>query len=132
MKKVLADGTPYNATKGNPTQLDTLTGEQFKQLIEQLSPDGKINTIPELFKLLSDIPEDQTLGEYIREHGVDPEVLAQVVDTAVDEKFDEEECTTDDIDSIFDEEDVGQGGGEDTDDDDTGFETVADDGEEDV
>lgn len=49
--------------------LDTLTGDEFKQLIEQFTQDGKIDTLPELFRVLSDIPEDQTLGEYIAEHG---------------------------------------------------------------
>ena len=100
--------------------LDTLTGEQFKQLIEQFTQDGKIDTIPELIRVLSDIPEDQTLGEYIAEHGghVDPEVLKEVVDEAVDEAFDENECTDDDVDSIFDDdekENVGQGGSMDED-----------------
>lgn len=66
--------------------LDTLTGEQFKQLIEQFTQDGKIDTLPELFRVLSDIPEDQTLGEYIAEHGIDPEQLERAVDEAIDEK----------------------------------------------
>lgn len=33
--------------------LDTLTGEEFKQLIEQFSKDGKIDTIPEPLAFLS-------------------------------------------------------------------------------
>lgn len=37
-----------------------------------------------------------------------------------------------DVDEIFNSPDIGQGGGEDTDDDETGFETVADDGEGDI
>jgi hypothetical protein len=70
--------------KKKNVMLDTLTGEEFKTLIEQFSQDGKIDTIPELIRLLSDIPEDQTLGEYIREHGgqIDPEVLEEIVDVA--------------------------------------------------
>lgn len=70
--------------KKKNVMLDTLTGEEFKQLIEQFSKDGKIDTVPELFRLLSDIPEDQTLGEYIKEHGgqIDPEVLEEIVDVA--------------------------------------------------
>lgn len=64
--------------------LDTLTGDEFKQLIEQFTQDGKIDTLPELFRVLSDIPEDQTLGEYIAEHGgqVDPQVVKEAVDEA--------------------------------------------------
>lgn len=70
--------------KKKNVMLDTLTGEEFKTLIEQFSQDGKIDTIPELFRLLSDIPEDQTLGEYISEHGgqIDPEVLKEIVEIA--------------------------------------------------
>ena len=70
------------AGKNNKVMLDTLTGEQFKQLIEQFTFDGKIDTIPELMRVLSDIPEDQTLGEYIAEHGgqVDPQVVTDAVD----------------------------------------------------
>lgn len=73
--------------KNRNVMLDTLTGEEFKTLIEQFTQDGKIDTIPELFRLLSDIPEDQTLGEYIAEHGgqVDPEVVKDAVDTAFED-----------------------------------------------
>lgn len=86
MKKVMIDGTPYSASnERKATQLDTLTGEEFKTLIEQLSPDGKINTIPELIDFLNGIPEGMTLQEYIAEHGVDPEQLEQVVNDAVDD-----------------------------------------------
>ena len=87
MKKVMIDGTPYDGnSSGKSTRLDTLTGEQFKQLIEQLSPDGKINTIPELIAFLNDIPEGMTLAEYVAEHGVDPETLDKAVNDAIDEK----------------------------------------------
>lgn len=87
-------------TKKKNVMLDTMTGEEFKQLIEQFTHDGKIDTIPELIRVLSDIPEDKTLGEYIAEHGgqVDPEELKR----AVDDAFDENECSDDDVDSIFD------------------------------
>ena len=67
--------------------LDTLTGEQFKQLIEQFTHDERIDTIPELLALVSDIPEGQTLGQYIAEHGgqVSPEVVREAVDDAMAE-----------------------------------------------
>lgn len=97
-------------TKKKNVMLDTMTGEQFKQLVEQFTKDGKIDTIPEFIRVLSDIPEDMTLGEYIAEHGgqVDPEEVKK----AVDDAFDENECTNEDIDSIFDEEgEVVQPGG---------------------
>ena len=45
--------------------LDTLTGEQFKELIEQFTDDGKVNTIPELMERIGEIPDDETLEEYI-------------------------------------------------------------------
>lgn len=89
--------------KKKNVQLDTLTGEEFKQLIEQFTHDERIDTIPELIAFLSDIPEGQTLGEYIAEHGgqVDP----QVVKDAVDDAIEEQQADDEDIDEIFDEDD---------------------------
>ena len=97
----MIDGTPYigATSEKKSTRLDTLTGDEFKTLIEQFTKDGKINTIPELMRALSDIPEDQTLGEYIREHGVDPEALEQAVDDAIEEK-----CVMTDADRVTPEE----------------------------
>ena len=80
--------------------LDTLTGDMFKQLIEQFTQDGHINTIPELMRLVSDIPEDQTLGEYIREHSADPEVVEEAVDRAVDEAFVDRRVTQEELDTF--------------------------------
>ena len=79
--------------------LDTLTGEDFKQLIEQFSKDGKIDTIPELLAFLSNIPDDMTLEEYIEEHGghVDPEDVKKAVDDALDKQT----ADSSDIDEIF-------------------------------
>jgi hypothetical protein len=80
--------------------LDTLTGDMFKQLIEQFTQDGHINTIPELMRLVSDIPEDMTLGEYIREHSADPEVVEEAVDRAVDEAFVDRRVTQEELDTF--------------------------------
>ena len=80
--------------------LDTLTGDMFKQLIEQFTQDGHINTIPELMRLVSDIPEDQTLGEYIREHSADPEVVEEAVDRAVDEAFVDRRVTQEELNTF--------------------------------
>lgn len=85
------------------TILETLTGEEFKQLIEQLSPDGKLNTIPELFAFLDDIPEGMTLAEYIREHGSQPD--PEVLDQAIDENLSRKAADSEDIEEIFDQED---------------------------
>ena len=82
--------------KKKNVMLETMTGEEFKTLIEQFTQDGRIDTIPELIRVLSDIPEDQTLGQYIEEHGgqVDPKVVRDAVDEALDENareaYDEE------------------------------------------
>lgn len=43
--------------------LDTLTAEQFKQLIEGRSQDGTINTVPELFDAVRDVPDTETVRE---------------------------------------------------------------------
>lgn len=44
-------------------RLDTLTGDQFKQLIEGRSMDGTINTVPELFDAVRDVPDTETVRE---------------------------------------------------------------------
>ena len=46
-------------------QLDTLTGDELKVLLEQISQDEKINTIPELIAFLSEVPHGMSLKEYI-------------------------------------------------------------------
>lgn len=66
--------------------LDTMTGEQFKTLIEQITQDGKINTVPELMKFVGDIPEGTSLLDYIQAHSVDPEAVDRAVDNAFEEK----------------------------------------------
>ena len=46
-------------------QLDTLTGDELKVLLEQISKDGKINTIQEFISFLAEVPQGMTLKEYI-------------------------------------------------------------------
>lgn len=47
-------------------QLDTLSGDEVKALLEQIVEDQRIDTIPELFAFLSGVPEGVSLAEYIR------------------------------------------------------------------
>ena len=46
-------------------QLDTLTGDELKKLLEQISQDGKINTFPELVSFLDEVPQGMSLKQYI-------------------------------------------------------------------
>ena len=130
MKKVLLDGTPYTGTTSSKsTRLDTLTGDEFKQLIEQLSPDGKINTIPELIEFLNGIPEGMTLEEYVAEHGggtpspgsVGMVELNDEVKTKIQKVYDEDDEA---MFMDFDEADVNNSQ--------AAYEVGADDGEDDV
>lgn len=82
-----------NVASRQEAKLDTLTGEEFKQLIEQITQDGKINTIPELMAFIGDIPEDTSLLDYIQAHSVDPEA----VEKAVDEAFEENRVTPEEL-----------------------------------
>lgn len=82
-----------------PVRLD-MTGKEFKTLIEQVTQDGKVNTLPELFELLGSLPDDMTLEEYIRQQAVD--AAAEVSEDAVKDVLEEETASDDDIDSIFD------------------------------
>ena len=81
-----------------PVYLD-MTGKEFKTLIERVTQDGKVNTLPELFELLGSLPDDMTLEEYIRQQAVD--AAAEVSEDAVKEILEEETASDDDIDSIF-------------------------------
>lgn len=73
--------------------LDTLTGEEFKELIEQFTDDGKVNTIPELMERIGEIPDDETLEEYItktaKQSAIDKDTIKEVVDESVDEAMKE-------------------------------------------
>lgn len=46
-------------------KLDTLTGDELKELLEQISQDGKVNTFPELVEFLDGVPQGMSLKEYI-------------------------------------------------------------------
>lgn len=83
-----------------PVRLD-MTGKEFKTLIEQVTQDGKVNTLPELFELLGTLPDDMTLEEYVRQQAVD--AAAEVSEDAVKEVLEEETASDEDIDSIFDD-----------------------------
>lgn len=86
-------------------KLDVLTGEQFKQLIEQKTPDGLLNTIPEVFEKLKDIPDDVDLEDWIRqiaeESGIDPEVIRAEVEAILNTYADD--ATDEEVDSWFDD-----------------------------
>lgn len=81
-----------------PVYLD-MTGKEFKTLIERVTQDGKVNTLPELFELLGTLPDDMTLEDYIRKQAVD--AAAEVSEDVVKEVMEEETASDDDIDSIF-------------------------------
>lgn len=45
--------------------LDQLDGKEVKALLEQITDDGKINTVPELFRFLDEVPDGMSLKDYI-------------------------------------------------------------------
>ena len=86
------------------TSLDTLTGEQFKELIEQFTDDGKLNTIPELLQRIGEVPDDMTLEDYIKEKAEQSAVSEDTVRKVVDEQLEETSAEHGDIDEIFENE----------------------------
>lgn len=92
---------PMKVKTAKPVRLD-MTGKEFKTLIEQVTQDGKVNTLPELFELLGSLPDDMTLEEYIRKQAVD--AAAEVSEDAVKEVLEEETASDEDIDSIFEDD----------------------------
>lgn len=55
-------------------RLDTLTGDEFKQLIEGNNPNGDIDTIPEMLRAAQGIPDDTTIKEQIDEEVAESDV----------------------------------------------------------
>lgn len=53
-----------NSSSKQPTRL-SMTGEEFKQLIEGVNPDGKIDTLPELMKAMKGISDDSTIKDNV-------------------------------------------------------------------
>ena len=84
--------------------LDTLTGEQFKELIEQFTDDGKLNTIPELLQRIGEVPDDMTLEDYIKEKAEQSAVSEDTVRKVVDEQLEGTSAEHGDIDEIFENE----------------------------
>ena len=76
--------------------LDKLDEQQVKDLLQEKTPDGVVNTIPELIERFKEIPDGMSMDEYIRQiaeqSAIDPEILKEIVGDAVDDKFDEEKA----------------------------------------
>lgn len=80
--------------------LETLTGEEFKALIEQFTDNGKVDTIPELMERIGEVPDDMTLADWIREQAeqsaIDEETLKRLIGEELDEAIAEDIITRDD------------------------------------
>lgn len=70
-------------------RLDTLTGEQFKKLVETFEPNSEVDTIPELMHAMQGISDDKTVRDDVQQQ--------------IDEHDTENEAQDSDIDSIFDQ-----------------------------
>lgn len=68
-------------------RLDTLTGDEFKMLIEGRNPNGSIDTIPEMLDAANGIDEDETIQHY--------------VDECIEAALEQEAATDEDIDEMF-------------------------------
>lgn len=80
--------------------LETLTGEEFKTLIEQFTDNGKVDTIPELMERIGEVPDDMTLADWIRQQAeqsaIDEETLKRLIGEELDEAIAEDIITRDD------------------------------------
>ena len=65
-----------------------MTGDEFKQLVEGVNPNGEIDTIPEMKRALEGISDDETVKDD--------------VDEQIDESLQQNMATQADIDEIFD------------------------------
>ena len=66
-------------------RLDTLTGDQFKKLVETFEPNSEVDTIPELMHAMQGISDNETIRDDVQE---------QMADNSADHT---------DIDDIFDD-----------------------------
>ena len=68
-------------------RLNTLTGEQFKQLIEGDNPNGEVDTIPEVLRGMAGITDEETVQHDVQER--------------IEENLNEQQAEHADIDEIF-------------------------------
>lgn len=75
-------------------RLDTLTGEQFKQLIEGRNPNNEIDTLPEMLDAAQGISDEETIHEHT-EHQIEQELEEEAATNEdIDEMFAEQEAST--------------------------------------
>jgi hypothetical protein len=84
--------------------LDQYDDQQVKDLLQGETPDGKVNTVPEVFEEFKKKPADMDLEEWIKylaaQGSIDPETLKRLIDEAMAEQT----ATHSDVDEIFDDE----------------------------
>ena len=81
-------GEQYNPNNNNDMKIQMkMTGEEFLQKWEGRSPDGTINTVPELFDSMTGIDDDETVQEDVQQQ--------------IDENMQEKAAESTDIDEIF-------------------------------
>ena len=58
-----------------------MTGAEFKRLVEQYDPNGKIDTLPEIIKSLRGLDDKEPLENYLAKDGwADDEDIGQIFD----------------------------------------------------
>ena len=81
--------------------LDQYDDQQVKDLLQGETPDGKVNTVPEVFEEFKKKPADMDLEEWIKylaaQGTIDPETLKRLIDEAMEEQT----ATHADVDEIF-------------------------------
>jgi len=84
--------------------LDQYDDQQVKDLLQGETPDGRVNTVPEVFEEFKKKPADMDLEEWIKylaaQGSIDPETLKRLID----ETMAEQTATHADVDEIFDDE----------------------------
>lgn len=82
--------------------LDKLDEQHVKDLLQEKTPDGVVNTIPELMERFGEIPDGMSMDEYIRQvavqSAIDPETLKEAVYEAIEKNV----ATDEDIRALFD------------------------------
>ena len=66
-KKTVPSDSDDGGNSSGRVRLDTMTGEEFKQFIEGRTPDGRIDTVPELMDAMNGISDESTVKEEIKD-----------------------------------------------------------------
>lgn len=81
--------------------LDQYDDQQVKDLLQGETPDGKVNTMPEIIEEFRKKPADMDLEEWIKHLAAQGSIDEDTLKRLIDEAMTEQTATHADVDEIF-------------------------------